>query len=86
LGTLPAEEEFWCNHLRFKQKYIITNTTAVQSSNTKTCGNFCAMFAIYRHYNHDMTFQETANNLFSLDINENEKLVEKFVKNLETKK
>lgn len=62
-----------------KLKY---NITQVQSSSTSTCGLFCVFFIYQRFYNTDLNFTELLNEIYSVDVNENEMNVKTFLNNL----
>jgi len=58
--------------------YITFNETQVQSNLTSTCGNFVLYFAFQRLHNLDLSFSDILNEIFDLDIDNNEKRVVRF--------
>ncbi len=55
------------------------NETVLQSQHSNLCGQFCFFFAAHRYFNDDLTFHELLEEIFSTNIDENEKEVRKFV-------
>ena len=79
LGINSEKKIFLASHLNQRDITKINfNVTQVQSSESDTCGQFVLYFVIQRYHNKDLSFNELMNEIFVLDRNENEKLVNTF--------
>ncbi len=68
----------------FSLRYIYEyNSTAVQCLDSRLCGPFVVFFVILRYMNLDLEFVDFLNYYFSLDCNENERIVRDFLQNME---
>ena len=79
LGINSEKKLFLASHLNQRAiTKIKFNVTQVQSSISDTCGLFVLYFLIQRYHNKDISFHELMNEIFVVDTNENEKLVNSF--------
>ena len=84
LGVDVLKKDIFKNHFKLRHvRKIKFNTTQVQSDSTQTCGKFCIYFIYQRLFNKDLSFNEILNEIFSTDVDVNEKVVENFVSNLQ---
>lgn len=58
------------------------NETCLQNSTSSTCGLFVLYFLIHRLHNFDMSFSEIMNEIFTVNTEQNEILVENFAKDV----
>lgn len=63
-------------------KYVEFNETRVQAEESESCGNFCIYMTSARILNFDLNFRGVMNRYFSADCEENERIVQIYVKHL----
>jgi len=65
LGITDTKKTFLIENFNYVAVHKIKcNSTAVQSSNSTSCGLFCLFFIYNRLFNKDLTFQELLDHIF----------------------
>lgn len=82
LGLNEIKQEKLKEFCKFQPKTLHFNLNSFQSNSSSSCGQFCVYFIINRMFNLDLTFEELLNEIFTDDINQNEKTVIEFCKDL----
>lgn len=54
------------------------NETAVQSNDSISCGKFVLYFIVQRMFNLDLSYMTLLNDIFSENVEENERIIQKF--------
>lgn len=78
--SLGTKIELLKPYLKFHKKpVVIYNEGAFQLSTSASCGFFAIMFAVERCFNFDLKFKKLLAEIFSPNVEINEKLVKDFV-------
>jgi hypothetical protein len=83
LGISAEEKEnLRIKFQRSQIKEIDFNTCSVQRPDTSTCGQFCLYYIFHRLLNQDLEFDILLNEIFTADLDDNEKKVNDYFKGI----
>ncbi len=80
--SLGSNERYIQQILKHVKGTCEYNETAVQSKESKSCGQFCLYFVIQRYFNEDLDLEELLEDSFGTDCAKNEEVVLTFLKQI----